>query len=425
VTRGRRASKDRQTSLPARSGAFSVTEFRALWLAYAQSIVGDQFARVALSILVFNRTASPAWTAATYALTYLPALASGVLLSGLADRYPRRTVMIGADLTRAALVAVMALPAMPLPALAGVLILVELAEAPFGAAQGAMLPAILGGRRYEQGQRIMLITFQAGQVAGFAAGGILVAWLGTHLSLAVNALTFLASAVLVRTGVRARPAAAAATATPGTKLSLGSQVRDGARLIWTDPRLRALVGLGWLAGFTIVPEGLTVPFARHIGTGAAGVGLLLAAKPAGTVVSAFILGRPWVGQPRRLRWLGPQAVGTSLPFVLYLLGPTLVTALLLLVASGVCAAYQITAGATFVQLAPDHQRGQALGLARSGLTAVQGIGIAVGGLVAQWSGTAAGTIGAAGIAGTLCALAAAAAWSRTNPQRVAAALAGT
>jgi predicted MFS family arabinose efflux permease len=410
--------------LPERGGAFSVAEFRVLWLAYAQSIVGDQFARVALSILVFNSTGSAAWTAATYALTYLPALLSGVLLSGLADRYPRRSVMIAADLTRAALVAVMTLPGVPLLALAGLLILVEFAEAPFGAAQGAMLPAILGGRRYEQGQRIMLITFQAGQLAGFAAGGVLVAWLGTHLSLAVNALTFLASAILVRTGVRARPAAASVAA-PGTRLSLSSQIHDGARLIWTDSRLRALVGLGWLAGFSIVPEGLAVPFAKQVGAGAAGIGLLLAAKPAGTVLGAFLLGRAWVGQPRRLRWLGPQAVGTSLPFVLFLLGPTLTTALLLLAVSGICAAYQITAGATFVQLAPDHQRGQALGLARSGLTAVQGIGIATGGLVAQWSGTAAGTIGAAGIAGTLCALAAAAAWSRVNPRRVAAALAGT
>jgi MFS family permease len=421
---GRRNGKDRRSSLPAGGGAFSVAEFRALWLAYTQSIVGDQFARVALSILVFNRTGSPAWTAATYALTYLPALVSGVLLSGLADRYPRRRVMIYADLTRGALVGVMTLPGVPLPVLAGLLILVELAEAPFGAAQGAMLPAILGGRRYEQGQRIMLITFQAGQLVGFAVGGLLVAWLGTHLSLAVNALTFLASAVLVRAGVQARPAATAAAA-PGTRLSLGSQIRDGARLIWTDPRLRALVGLGWLAGFSIVPEGLAVPFANEVGAGPAGIGLLLAAKPAGTVLGAFMLGRAWVGQPRRLRWLGPQAVGTSLPYVLYLLGPTLGTALPLLAVSGVCAAYQITAGATFVQLAPDHQRGQALGLARSGVTAVQGIGIVTGGLVAQWSGTAAGTIGAAGIAGTLCALAAATAWSRVNPRRVAATLAGT
>lgn len=65
-----------------------LSEFRTLWAAFAQSVLGDQLARVALSLLVFERTESAGWTAATYALTSLPALLSGVLLSGLADRFP-------------------------------------------------------------------------------------------------------------------------------------------------------------------------------------------------------------------------------------------------------------------------------------------------------------------------------------------------
>jgi predicted MFS family arabinose efflux permease len=400
---------------------FAVGEFRALWLAYAQSIIGDQFARVALSIIVFTRTRSAGWTAATYALTYLPALVSGILLSGLADRFPRRSVMVVADLFRAPLVAVMALPRIPLPVLATLLVLVELAEAPFGAAQGASLPSILGEQKYEHGQRIMLMTFQAGQVAGFAAGGGAVAWLGPHVSLAVNAATFLGSAALVRTGVRARAAAAQLVA-PDIKVRTSAQILSAFQLIWADRRLRALVGMAWLAGFTIVPEGLAAPFAAQISAGVGSIGLLLAAKPAGTVTGAYLLGRSWVGQPRRLHWLGPLAVGTSLPLILFLTTPALSAALALLAISGLCAAYQITAGATFVQLCPDHQRGQAFGLARSGLTAVQGLGIVVGGLVAQWSGTAATTIGIAGLGGSICALAAAGAWSRADPRGVATAL---
>jgi hypothetical protein len=177
--------------------------------------------------------------------------------------------------------------------------------------------------------------------------------------------------------------------------------------------------LGWLAGFTIVPEGLAVPFVAQVGAGTASVGILLAAKPAGTVLGAYLLGRAWIGLRRRLTWLGPLAIGTSFPLSWYLITPSLTAAVVLLVLSGICAAYQVTAGATFVKLAPDGYRGQALGLARAGLTAVQGVGIAVGGLAAQWSGTPAGTIGAAGIAGTLCATVAALAWSRANPRQVA------
>ncbi len=60
-------------------------EFRLLWLADIQSLLGDQVARVALSVLVFDSTHSGLATAAVYALTYLPALLGGVLLGHLAS----------------------------------------------------------------------------------------------------------------------------------------------------------------------------------------------------------------------------------------------------------------------------------------------------------------------------------------------------
>nr|WP_307126197.1 MFS transporter [Streptomyces sp. B1I3] len=366
---------------------------------------------MALSLLVFERTESAGWTAATYALTTLPALLSGVLLSGLADRFPRRTVMVSCDLVRAALVGLMALPGTPLPLLAGLLVLAQLAEAPFGAAQGALLPTVLGTDRYERGQRIMLITHQAGQLVGFAGGGVLVVWLGSHLSLGLNAVTFLLSATLIRSGVKARPVAEGAGARPKR---LHTQVGSAAALIWSDPRLRSLVGLGWLAGFIVLPEGLAAPFAAEAGAGAAAVGLLLAAHPAGMVLGATLLGRASVGDEGRRRLLGPLAVGANLPLLVYWFGPGLGTAVVLLLASGVCSAYQITAGATFVLLTPVDQRGQALGLVRSGLTAMQGIGVAAGGLAAELSGSSADTIGGAGILGTLCAILVAVAWSRAR-----------
>lgn len=84
--------------------AFAVREFRPLWTAYALSVCGDQLAAVALSVLVYNRTGSPALAALTYALTFLPDLLGGPLLAGLADLFPRKVVMITADVSRAILV---------------------------------------------------------------------------------------------------------------------------------------------------------------------------------------------------------------------------------------------------------------------------------------------------------------------------------
>ena len=54
-------------------------------------------ARVALSVLVFQRTDSAFLTGLTYALTFVPALVGGILLSGLGDRYPRREVMVAGE----------------------------------------------------------------------------------------------------------------------------------------------------------------------------------------------------------------------------------------------------------------------------------------------------------------------------------------
>ena len=47
------------------------------------SFAGDQFAQVAIAILVYGRTHSPFLTALAYALTYLPPIAGGPLISGL------------------------------------------------------------------------------------------------------------------------------------------------------------------------------------------------------------------------------------------------------------------------------------------------------------------------------------------------------
>src|SRR5829696_1856127 len=117
---------------------FAVAEFRALFAAQVLSVVGDQFARVALAVLVFDRTGSAGLAALTYALTFLPDLIGGPLLSGLADRMPRRRLMVICDLGRAVLLALMAVPGAPLWVLCVLLVAVQLLNSPFSAARAAM-----------------------------------------------------------------------------------------------------------------------------------------------------------------------------------------------------------------------------------------------------------------------------------------------
>jgi len=384
----------------------AVREFRALWLAELQSVLGDQLARVALSVLVFQRTGSAAWPALTYALTYLPDLVGGPLLGGFADRFPRRAVLVTADLLRAALVAVLAIPGLPLAALAAVLVVVQLANAPFAAAQAAVVPAMLEGERYPVGQSLLKMTNQAGQLAGFAGGGAIVAALGPGRGLVIDALTFGISAALLRWGIRTRPAAGRSHGT-GTFRRLAA----GARTIWRDARLRTLVGLAWLAGFVIVPEGLAVPYAAEIGGGAAAAGLLLAAHPAGILAGVYLLGR-WVPAQVRLRMVGLLAVGAIVPLIGYAFRPGLGLTIGLLLVSGACAGYQVTASTTFMRLVPDAERGQAFGLAGSGLIAVQGLGLLAGGLLVGLLRSPALTVAVVAATGLVAAVPGLVAWRR-------------
>jgi Major Facilitator Superfamily. len=81
-------------------------------------------------------------------VTYLPWLVGGPLLGGLADRLPRRTVMVCCQLVSAVLVALMAVPGIPLIALAALLFVVILAESPFLSARASLLVDVLPDDRY-------------------------------------------------------------------------------------------------------------------------------------------------------------------------------------------------------------------------------------------------------------------------------------
>src|SRR5438270_5933412 len=88
-------------------------EFRALYVAQALSVAGDQLARIAVAVLVFSRSHSALLTAASFGLSYLPWVVGGPLLAGYADRLRRRQVMVVCDVARALMVLLMAVPNMP------------------------------------------------------------------------------------------------------------------------------------------------------------------------------------------------------------------------------------------------------------------------------------------------------------------------
>jgi MFS family permease len=354
---------------------FADSEFRALWLAQAISLTGDQLARVALASLVYTQTRSSFLTALVYAITYLPWLIGGPLLSGLADRYPRRAVMVTCQLLSAVLVALMAVPGMPLTVLASLLFVVILVESPFLAARASLLVDVLPDDRYVLASAMNQLTLQGSQVLGFAAGGALVLLLEPSGALLLDAGSFLLAAALVRFRVRPRPAAGSGDELGGS----WQRMRTGARVVFGDPRLRGLVLLAWLAAFWVVPEGLAAPYGDGKPTA---VGLLLAAQPAGSVIGGLWLTR-LVRPTTRLELMGPLAVVSCIPLLFFAATPPLPVAVALLVVSGIGTTYNLPANAAFMQALPANRRGQAFGLVSAGLVAGQGLSITAAGAIAE------------------------------------------
>lgn len=404
---------------------FAAAEFRALWGAQVLSYAGDQFAQVAIAILVYGRTRSPFLTALAYALTYLPPIAGGPLLSGLADLFPRRRVMIVCDLFRVGTVGLMAFPGVPFAGLCLLLFLTVLTGVPFSSARTALMPDVLQGDTFVLGSAVGNITFQASQMLGFVAGAAVVAVLDPHKTLGIDAVTFGLSAVIIAAGVRPRPS-------PGReerdsragagRPSLWSVSADGVRIVFGNRVLLTLLLFGWLAGFYIIPEGLAAPYARSLHGSTLTVGLLMAAIPLGTVIGAFLLGR--VAAPSaRIRMMGWLAIGSCAPLVVSAWAPPLSVVLPLWALAGAGGAYQLAAAAAFVQALQPATRARAFGVAQSGLYAAQGVGIVAGGAVAQLTGAPL-AVGLAGLAGLTAATMLAMSWTRLRGRLIQAQRAG-
>ncbi len=382
-----------------------VREYRSLFAASVLSLLGDQLSKVALSLLVYQKTGSPLLTAMTYAVSFLPWVVGGPVLSAYADRFPRRSVLITCDLARAGLIGLLAIPGLPTGALIAVLFLATMLAPPSRSARAAALPDILAGDRYVLANGLDSIVRQLMQVVGFLLGGAIVAILSPRGGLIIDAVTFALSAAIIRAGVRHRPA----PERDGPLPSIWRDALDGAGFVFHDRALRAYVLLFWVsAAFTYAPEGLAAPYARMLGGGPTAVGVFLAAAPIGVITGSIVLGR--LCRPAtRVRLLIPFALLSCVALVPVLLFQSMAVTVALLVLAGFGSSFAIVLNAMFVRAVPAAYRGRAIGVAVAGGYTAQGIATIVAGALAERLSLPT-VVGLSGVAGTVCMLAVAAVW---------------
>jgi predicted MFS family arabinose efflux permease len=358
-------------------------EYRAVYAASVLSWFGDYLARAAVTAMVFRQTGSVTASAATFAISYLPWLGIGPVLTALAERYRYRSVMIGCDLARMALMGLVALPNVPIPVMMLLLFATALLNPPFDASRSALLPRILDGDRYILGLALNSSSFQFAQIVGYLAGGTLGA-VNPRLAIALNAASFALSAFFIGLGVRSREPVV--DRTNGTHLL--RETAAGFRIVFGNPVLRAIAIIVFITlPFVVVPEALAAAWAAELthSERARGwiQGLIMMAYPAGFVVGGLVVNRLMAPSTRR-RLIRPFSILAPLVLVPALAKPPAWAIIVMCSVCGFAVASMLPAGnGLFVQALPDGFRARAFGVMQTGIMLVQALAVFITGALAD------------------------------------------
>ncbi len=383
---------------------FAVAEFRVLFASFGVFMIGETVKMLALSVLVYERTGSGLLAALAYVTGFLPHALGGLFLLALADRWPARALIVGYDLVRLAMVAVLATGVLSPAAMLGLVAVVGLFGPVSSASRTALLPEVLDGDAYVLGRSLLTVAAGGTQVAGFALGGLLLGLVGPYGALWLTAVTCGLSALLVRVGLARRPARARSGQAADDPAS-GGAVRETLRVnrqLLADRRIRGLLLAQWLPGSLLVgAEGVAVPYAADLGPGAS-AGVLLMAGAGGMLVGDLLVGR-FVAPARRERWSPWLALLLGVPMLAFLARPALVPGAVLFAVATAGFAYQLGLARRFLDAVPEARRGQAFGLLSTGLMATQGLAAAGAGALSEVvaPGVVMAVAGAASVVATL------------------------
>ena len=164
------------------------------------SSMGDQIARAVLALVVLQRgDGGPVLSALVLAISYVPVTFGSALLGSLADRFPRRTVIMVCEAARAILVAGLALLVSfdsPLWAILLLLLVTEMFSPPSAAASQSLLPDLARDHaEYQMAYAVRGTLDQVMQVVGFVLGGIALQVATASWALLFDSLTFVAGFV--------------------------------------------------------------------------------------------------------------------------------------------------------------------------------------------------------------------------------------
>ena len=179
----------------------SARDFRLLWLSQTASVLGDALVLVAVGLFVTRLTGEPS-DVGLVLVAYSTPLVLLVLFGGVvADRLPRQRVMVFSDVVRAVLHGVLALlivtGAVRVWHMVVIGVLFGTAEAFFRPAYTGLVPQTVPESSIQSAQALTGVSREVAEIGGPALATALVLTVGCAAAFALDALTFVVSAVLV------------------------------------------------------------------------------------------------------------------------------------------------------------------------------------------------------------------------------------
>jgi Na+/melibiose symporter-like transporter len=217
-------------------------DFLRLWAAQAISAYGSRITRTALPIIAVKTLGEPeAVLGVLAALQFAPGVVLALVAGGMADRSRKRRLLVIADLVRGALVASLTI-AWALGALSIVHVVVVgagvgAASALFQITDVAYLPALIGTGQLADGNAKLEATEAVAEISGPASAGALIAALGAPLAVAIDAASYLWSALWLG---RIRAVEAPVAAAPKDQRR-SEDLRIGLRAVFGHPQVRPLL----------------------------------------------------------------------------------------------------------------------------------------------------------------------------------------
>ena len=311
---------------------FRNRNFALLWTGQLVETIGNALTSIAASIYVFRQTGSALSVGLMLMATAAPSLLVGLFAGVFVDRYDRRKIMIGADVLRAILVALIPI-LVPLSViwLYVIVMLVSAISQFFDPAHESVLPEVASDEELAAANSLIAISSFGSTAVGFAAAGLIASAANINWAFYVNALTFLFSAVCVSL-IRIKPI----EAEEGTSAAMVIQnLRAGVRQVTSMPILRSLFSVQALVLVAFgLSNALLLPFAvRALGASEFEYGLQEGLTSVGFVIGSLLMAKLF-DRLSEGAWLAVSYLAMGLAGVIYSFLHSIPLAILVITISG-------------------------------------------------------------------------------------------